>query len=100
MGRSLNTRGDDLALERATETGPGPSCADAGEEIDTDLEIVEESDECKTARSVPATVKSQLDLTLATYCLGRSLVDDAELDKYVEQGLLKALLHGLCCTPG
>ena len=65
-----------MAPKCVAEAGPSPSHTDAGEETDIDVEIVDEGDD------------------------GRSRVINAELDKYVEQGLLKALLHGLCCTPG
>ena len=34
------------------------------------------------------------------YRIGRSRITEADLDKYVEQGLLKSMLRGLCCAPG
>lgn len=67
---------------------------------DTDMEIIEEGDKGETSGPVPTVVKGQLDLTLETYRIGRSCVNDAELDKYVKRGLLKALLHRLCYAPG
>jgi hypothetical protein len=63
------------------------------------MEIMEEGEEGETAGSVPAAVRGQLDLTPVTYQIGRSRVTEADLDNYVEQGLLKASLHGLCCAP-
>jgi hypothetical protein len=73
---------------------------EADEEIETDVEIVEEGEEGETAGPVPAAMKGQPDLTPITYRIGQSRVTEAELDKYVDPGLLKPTLHGLCCAPG
>jgi hypothetical protein len=61
---------------------------------------VEEGEEGKSAGPVPAAVRGQLDLTRITYRIGRSCVTEADPDKYVERGLLKATLRGLCRAPG
>jgi hypothetical protein len=61
---------------------------------------VDEGEEGETAGPVPAVVKGQPDLTPVTYWIGRSRVTEADLDKYVEQGLLKSTLRGLCRAPG
>jgi len=74
----------------------GPSRIDIGKETDTDVEIVEEGKEGETLGPVPAAVKGQLNLTLATYRIGCLRMIEAELDKYVDQGLLKPTLCGLC----
>ena len=47
-----------------------------------------------------AAIRGQPDLTPITYQIGHSRVMEVDLDKYVEQGLLKASLCGLCRTPG
>jgi len=86
-----NARGVDMASEH-----PDPSCLDTGEETDVDVEIVEEGDEGKTT----GPVRGQSDLEPVTYRIGRSGVTEAILDKYLEQGLLKASLRRLCRAPG
>ena len=100
MAKSPNARDDNLVPERTSGGGPGPSRDDAGEETNTDMEIVEEVEEGKTVGPVPVAVRGQSDLTPITYRIGRSRATEANLDKYVEQGLLKASLRGLCHAPG
>ena len=78
----------------------GPSCLDAGEETDVDVEIVEEGKEGETIGLVPAVVKGKTYLEPATYRIGRSSLTEAVLDEYVEKGLLKASLRSLCRAPG
>ena len=58
-----------------------------------DVKIVEEGEEGETPSPL---VKGQLNLTLATYWIGCLRMIEAELDKYVDQGLLKPTLCGLC----
>ena len=100
MPESPKAQDNNLALERAAGGGPGPSRGDPGAETDTDVQIVEEGEEGKTATLVPTAIRGQPDLTSVTYHIGHSRVSKANLDKYVEQGLLKASLRGLCRTPG
>ena len=64
------------------------------------MEIVEEGEEGETAGPVPVAVQGQPDLTPTTYRLGRSCVTEVELNKYVERGILKPSLRGLCRAPG
>ena len=61
---------------------------------------MEEGEEGETVGPVPAAVRGQPDLTPVTYCLGRSRVTEAELDKCVERGILKPSLCSLCRAPG
>lgn len=44
--------------------------------------------------------KGQPDLSPVTYLIGPSRVIEEDLDDYIERGLLKASLRGLCCAPG
>ena len=90
MARSPNTRNDNLVSEHRVRSGLVPSCDKDVEETDADVEIVEKGEEGETVGLVPAAVREQPDLTPITYRIGRSRVMDTELDKYVEQGLLKA----------
>ena len=73
---------------------------DSSEGTDTDVEVVEEGVEGETMGPVPAAFRDKPDLSPVTYRLGRSRVTEAELDKYVEQGILKSSLCGLCRAPG
>ena len=100
MAQSLKAHDNNLAPERPAGGGLGPSHDDAGGETDTNVEIVEEGEEGETTGPVSAAVRGQLDLTLITYWIGHSRITEADLDKYVEQGLLKASLRGLCRAPG
>jgi hypothetical protein len=61
---------------------------------------VEEGEEGETLGPLSAIVKGQLDLTPVTYWIGSSHVSEVNLDKYVEEGLLKPTLHGLCRALG
>ena len=61
---------------------------------------MEEGEEGESAGPVPSAVQGQAALTPATYRIGRSLVTEVDLDKYVEQGHLKSSLSGLCCALG
>ena len=87
-------KGVDMASEH-----PGPSCFDAGEETDVDVEIVDEGEEGETTGSEPVAVKGQSDLEPATYRISRSSLTEAVLDEYVEKGLLKASLCSLWRAP-
>lgn len=78
----------------------GPLRVNASEETETDVEVVEDGEEGESAGLVPAVARGLLDLTPVTYRLGQSRVKEADLDKYVERGLLKSDLHGLCRAPG
>ena len=100
MAQSPIARDGSLVADHPIDGCPVPSRIDIGEETDTDVEIVEQGHEGETPGLVPAVIKGQLNLTLATYRIGRSRVTEAELDKYVDQGLLKPTLHGLCRAPG
>jgi hypothetical protein len=55
----LNARDCNMALVCAARSGTGPSCDDAIEETDTEVEIVEEGEEGETAGPVPAAVRGQ-----------------------------------------
>ena len=92
MAQSLIAQGGGLVADHPIDGCPGPSHFDIGEETYTDVETMEEGKEGKTLGLVPAAIKGQLNLTLATYRIGRSHVIEAELDKYVDQGLLKPAL--------
>jgi hypothetical protein len=96
----VNAQDINLAPERLAMGVPGPSCNDSSKGTDTDVEIMEEGEEGKTTGPVPAAVRGQPDLTPVTYRLGRPCITEAELDKYVERGILKSSLHGLCRAPG
>jgi hypothetical protein len=101
MGALLpNTQGDYVMPAHAARSARGPSHDIDAEETDADVEIVEEGEEGETPGPIPAAAKGQPVLTLATYRLGRSCVTEAELDKYVTQGLIKPTLHGLCRALG
>jgi hypothetical protein len=92
---------DDKAMPvHPARSVPSPSCVEADEETDIDIEIVEEGEEGKSIGPVPATIKGMSDLTPTTYRIGRSRVIEADLDKYVEHGLIKSTLRGLCHAPG
>jgi hypothetical protein len=95
-----NIQDDNAAPAHLAKSVPSPSCAEADKETDIDVEIMEEGEEGKSARPVPATIKGLSDLTPTTYQIGRSSVTEVDLDKYVEQGLLKSTLHGLCHALG
>ena len=100
MGAELpNTQGNSTMPMHASGSARCPSRDIDAEETNTDVEIMEEGEEGETPRPVPATAKGQPDLTLATYRLGCSCVTEAELDKYVTQGLIKPTLCGLCRVP-
>ena len=58
----------------------------AVEETDADVEIVEESKEAETAGPAPSGMEGRLDLSLATYLIGRSHVTNDDLDEYVKRG--------------
>jgi hypothetical protein len=97
MGAQLpNTLDDNTMPAHAAGSACGPSRDIDAEETDTDVEIVEEGEEGETPRPAPAIAKGKPDLTPATYRLGRSCVTEAELDKYVTQGLIKPTLRELC----
>lgn len=49
---------------------------------------------------MPTVARGLLDLTPVSYRFGRSHVKEADLDKYVEEGLLRSNLRGLCRAPG
>lgn len=70
------------------------------EETDAYVEIVEEGEEAETAGPMPFGAKGRSDLSPTTYWIGRSHVTDDDLGEYVECGLIKASLHGLCRAPG
>ena len=93
MAQSPNAPDDNLALESPAGGGLGLSRDKDVEETDADIEIVEEGE---TAGPVPAAVWGQPDLTPITYWIGCSRVMEGELDKYVERGILKSSLRGLC----
>ena len=61
---------------------------------------MEEGEEGETTGPVLAAVRGKPDLSPFTYLLGRSRVTEEELDEYVERGILKPLLHGLCRALG
>ena len=98
MAQSPIARDGNLAADHPVDGCPSPSRIDIGEETDTDVEIVEQGHEGETPGLVPAVIKGQLNLTLATYRIGCLRMIEAELDKYVDQGLLKPTLYGLCCA--
>ena len=100
MAQSPNVWDDNLESKHPARGYPAPSHDDAGEETNTDMEIMEEGAEGKTVGPVLATVRGQLDFTPITYWIGCSLVTEADLDKYVEWGLIKALLRSLCRALG
>ena len=81
----------------------GSSSDSSSSESRTNLQGVpkrmEEGKEGESAGSVPAAVQGQSDLTPASYRIGQSRVTEVDLDKYVEQGLLKSMLRGLCRAP-
>ena len=79
---------------------PRTSCNDSSEGIDTNVEIVEEGEEGETTGPVSVTVWGQPDLTLVIYRQGHSRVTEAKLNKYVERGILKSSLRGLCRALG
>ena len=99
MAQSPIARDGSLAVDHPVDGCPGPSPIDISEETDIDVEIVEEGDQGETPGPVLAAIKGQLNLSSATYRIGRSRVTEAELDKYVDQGLLKPALYGLCRAP-
>ena len=84
MAQSTNALDDNLTPENPAAGGLGPSHDDAGEEPDTDLEIMEEGEEGKTVGPVPSAVMGQPNLSLVTYHIGHSCMTEADLDKYVE----------------
>ena len=100
MAQSPIARDGSLAVDHPVDGCPGPLRIDIGEETDTDVEIVEQGHEGETPGPVPAVIKGQFNLTLATNRIGRSGITEVELDKYVDQGLLKPTLHGLCRASG
>jgi hypothetical protein len=57
MAQSPTAQGGSLAVEHPVEGCPGPSRIDMGEEIDTNVEIVEEGKEGKTSGLVPTATK-------------------------------------------
>jgi hypothetical protein len=79
-----NTQGDNLVPGPVAEDVTVPSRVDTGEETETDVEILEDGEECESAGAVPAVVRGLLDLTPVTYHLGRSRVKETDLDKYVD----------------
>jgi hypothetical protein len=96
----LNAQDDNVAPAHPAGSVQGPSRVEVDEETDIDVKIMEEGEEGESTRPVQATVKGQSDLTPMTYRIGRSRVIEADLNKYVEQGLLKSTLRGLCHTSG
>jgi hypothetical protein len=80
--------------------GAGPSHINDEEDTEIDIELVEDEEEGETAGSVPASAKGQLDLEPATYRLGRSKVTEAELDRYLAEGLIHPAMRAHCRAPG
>ena len=83
---SLQGRDDNLMPEHPAIRDRAHSPDLAVEETDADIEIVEEGEEAETAGPVPSGTEGQLDLSLATYLIGRSHVTDDGLDEYVKRG--------------
>ena len=100
MVRSSNTQNDNLVSEHRIGSGLVPLCDKDVEETNEDVEIMEEGEEGEPAGPVLADVRGQPNLTLITYRIGHSRVIEAKLDKYVEQGLLKASHHDWCRALG
>ena len=96
MAQSPTAQGGKLAAEHPVEGCPGPSRIDIDEETDTDVEIVEEGEEGETPGPVPTAVKGQLDLTPATYRIGRSASLRRNLMSMLNEGF--SSLHSVVCA--
>lgn len=58
----------------------------AVEETDVNIEIVEEGEEAETIGPAPSGTEGRLDLSSATYLIGRSCMTDDDLNEYVKRG--------------